>query len=193
MTVKYVPLLGFEDDYEIMNEYPFTIRRKSDKYELTEGDNGHGYIRVSLNGKSFIKHVLIAKQFIHNDDPEHKTQVDHINHDRSDNHLDNLRWVSISMNNSNKSSYNGKNCRFVDDIPDESILVDFYDTRTEHHEFDGRYYYHDGSFYYDNDGNYRVLNINVNKTGCRSVRMKDKNKKDVSVVIRKFMEQHDLL
>lgn len=191
-TIEFVPLKGFENDYEILNKYPFTIRRLIDHYEITEYHNSR-YIRVSLNGDYYSKHRLIALQFIPNDDPENKTEVDHFNKNALDNHIENLRWVTKSKNNRNKSSYNNKKCRYVDSISDDAILVDFYDTRTEHHEFDECYYYHDGEFYYDNDGNYRVLNINVNKTGCRSVRMKDKNNKDVSLVIRKFMEQHDLL
>lgn len=188
-VIEFVPLLDHED-YEILNDYPFTIRRKDNHYEIRERDRGNGYIRISLNGTSYDKHVLIAKQFIPNDDPEHKSEVDHINHDKSDYHLNNLRWVSHSQNNRNRTSFNNKKCKYVDTISDDAIVVDYYDTRTERHEFEN-YYYHDGVFYYDNDSNYRILNVNINKTGCCSVRMKDKNNKDVSVVIKRFKEQHD--
>ena len=191
-TIEFVPLKDFENDYEILSQYPYTIRRKSDHFIVKEGNRGKGYVRVSLNGRSYSKHRLIANQFLPNDDPEHKTQVDHKDKHRDNNHIENLRWATCSINNCNKTSYNNKEAKYVDSIPDESIKVDFYDTRTEHHEFEN-YYFHEGVFYYDNDSNYRILNININKTGCRSVRMKDKNHKDVSLVIRKFMEQHDLI
>lgn len=48
-TVEFVPLLD-HDDYEILNKYPFTIRRKKDHYEISECDNGEGFLTVSLNG-----------------------------------------------------------------------------------------------------------------------------------------------
>ena len=107
-SVEFVPLLEFENDYEILNQYPFTIRRKSDLHEIPESSRGAWYISVNLNQQSYDKHRLIAKQFIPNDDPEHKIQVDHINHDKTDYHLDNLRWVSVSDNfkKSNKNKWN---------------------------------------------------------------------------------------
>ena len=30
-VIDFVPLLHFEKDYEILNQYPFTIRKKSNK------------------------------------------------------------------------------------------------------------------------------------------------------------------
>ena len=63
---KFVPLLGFKDDYEIETKYPFTIRRKRDKYEVSEFDRGDGYPCVKLNGKLYDKRRLIAQQFIPN-------------------------------------------------------------------------------------------------------------------------------
>ena len=189
-VVEFVDLIGFEDDYEILNVYPYTIRKKSNHYEIKESDRGNGYICVHLNRKTYQKHVLIANQFIPN--PDNLPCVDHISHDRTDYHLSNLRWVSPSENNRNKSSFRGTNYQYVDDIPDESIVVDFYDTRNGRREFKD-YYYHDGVFYYDNDINYRILNINKTKCGCRYVNMIDINGKTTAVYINRFLQQHDLL
>jgi hypothetical protein len=62
----------------------------------------HGYKRISLiNDKTGVKklimvHRLIATVYIPN--PENKEMVDHINGDRSDNRLVNLRWATRSEN-----------------------------------------------------------------------------------------------
>ena len=186
--VEFVSLLN-HDDYEILNIYPFTIRRKDNHYEVKESNDGKGYWRVSLNRKSYKKHRLIALQFI--DNPNNYDDIDHINHDRSDYHIENLRWVSRSINQCNKTSHKGVQYEYVDKIPDKSIVVDFYNTRTERHEFEG-YYYNDGTFYYDNDMNYRILNINTTKCGAQFVSMRSKNNSKVAVYINIFLEQHDL-
>ena len=55
-----------------------------------------------LNGKTIRKHRIVALQFIPN--PEHKTMIDHKNRNRSDYHIENLRWCSYTENNKNKSS-----------------------------------------------------------------------------------------
>ena len=187
--VEFVSLLN-HDDYEILNIYPFTIRRKDNHYEVKESDRGNGYVRVNLNGKSYQKHRLIALQFL--DNPNNYKEIDHINHDRSDYHIENLRWVSKSQNEKNKSAYHGVQVHYVDSIPDDAIIVDFYETRTERHEFEG-YYYHDGVFYYDNDMNYRILNVITNKAKCQFVNLRSKNNNKVNVVIKRFIEQHDLI
>lgn len=51
-----------------------------------------GYDKVSIKGKMYLIHRLIAINFIPN--PLNKKQVNHINSDRSDNSIDNLEWVS---------------------------------------------------------------------------------------------------
>lgn len=189
--VDFVPLIGYENEYEILNEYPFTIRRKSDGYEFSEYDNGYGYITVKLNRRQIPKHVLIAKQFIPNDDPDHKTQVDHINRHRDDYHIENLRWVTPSQNSINKSSNRGVVYQYVDDIPDEAMVVDFYDTRNGHHEFEN-YFFHDDVFYLYNGVQYRILHINENKSGNKYVNLLDINRNTVAVMYSRFKKQHDL-
>ena len=191
--------LKVDNDYEINTDYPYQIRRKSDQYVLSESYS-NGYIVVTLNGKQYKKHRLIAEQFISNDDPEHKTQVDHINHNRSDYHLSNLRWVTPKQNNLNKSSLRGIQYEYFDDIPDESTVIDFYETRNGMRYFDeGRYYYYydeesDEDVFYGRikDDLYRKLHINVTKNGPRYVNMNDINNKKVAVCVNRFKHQYDL-
>ena len=89
-----------DNDYEICKTYPYQIRRKSNKYIISEFENNDGYIICTLNQEQFRKHRLIAIQWIPN--PDNLPEVDHINHIRSDNHIENLRWVTRSENNKNK-------------------------------------------------------------------------------------------
>ena len=63
-----------------------------------------GYLQLWLTCKDgkkryFMKHRVIAHVFIPN--PENKPQVDHINTIRTDNRVENLKWVSQSENNKN--------------------------------------------------------------------------------------------
>ena len=47
--MSFVPLKGFTNDYEILNRYPFTIRRKSNHFICKDAKHIKGYIRVCLN------------------------------------------------------------------------------------------------------------------------------------------------
>ena len=62
-----------------------------------------GYLQVGLykNCKRKFKlvHRLVGEAFIPN--PENKPQIDHINRDKTNNNLENLRWSTISENQQN--------------------------------------------------------------------------------------------
>ena len=199
-TIEFVPLLNFEDNYEILNDYPFTIRKKTNHRVLKESLS-HGYLVCTLNGKQYKKHRLIALQFLSNSDPINNDIIDHINRNKTDNHLSNIRWCSSTDNNRNRSSNKGIQSVFIDDIPDDAMVVDFYNTRTEHRVFDNdKYYYwfdetnNEDVFYAKiTDDIYKILHHNQNKSGNEFISMKDVNNILVSVYINKFKSQHDLI
>ena len=199
-AVEFVPLLNFENDYEILNDYPFTIRKKANHRVLSESLS-YGYVQVNLNKRPYLKHRLIGLQFLPNPDPINNDVIDHINRNRADNHLSNLRWCSSSDNMINRSSIKGIQSVFIDDIPDDAMVVDFYDTRTEHRVFDeNRYYYwfdetnNEDIFYAKiTDDVYKILHINRNKQGNEWAVMMDINKRQVNVMINRFKQQHNLI
>lgn len=60
-----------------------------------------GYRTVKIEGRIVKVHRLVATDFI--DNPEMKDNVDHINNNKTDNRVENLRFATTSENNSNKS------------------------------------------------------------------------------------------
>lgn len=59
-----------------------------------------GYVTVKLSNKYYYIHRLVAIAFIPN--PDNKKCVDHIDHNRSNNSLTNLRWATHGENGKNK-------------------------------------------------------------------------------------------
>lgn len=90
----------------ILDDQPHIWSKKHKKY-IKEEIIKNGYKRVHLcgkdgNDKKYLLSRLIAQYFINN--PENKLEVDHINKNRIDNRIQNLRWVTSSENNWNKIS-----------------------------------------------------------------------------------------
>ena len=92
------------DGYQISNKgrVKSTIVRNEGKL-LKIGINKLGYciVGLSINGKSKTHYVhrLVAETFIPN--PDKKLCIDHINTDRTDNRVENLRWCTQKENINN--------------------------------------------------------------------------------------------
>ena len=138
-------------DYEICVEYPHQIRRKQDKYMLKEIVK-NGYLAVYLHQKPFYKHRLIALQFIAN--PDNLSCIDHINHNRKDNRISNLRWCSHYQNCNNFGKYKEQKIKYVDELPDDAFVVEAY----KQWRFENLHFaISTNKFYFFNGINYKVI------------------------------------
>ena len=177
------------NDYEIFTEYPFDIRKKSTGKIVKESvDKSNGYIQVHLNNVRYYKHRIVAVQFIENDEPLIKTCVDHINHDKTDYHIENLRWCSPSQNNRNKTSYKNIEYEYIeygDDEEEDLTQVRDYGN----HEFEDYLYYYSAErnrFLMDTGVNYKVLHVNFDKNDRAHVWVKSKENRKVKIYFTKF-------
>lgn len=70
----------------------------------TKDKDGYLYYVLCVNGerKTIKAHRLVALSFIPN--PENKPAIDHINGIKTDNHIDNLRWVTNKENTNNPNT-----------------------------------------------------------------------------------------
>lgn len=102
MEEVWKDIIGYERLYKISNFGRCVRVEGGDKLGqcILQGDNGAGYKNLHLykEGKQSTKYIhrLVAQAFIPN--PENKSQVHHIDHDRSNNRVDNLEWVTPSEN-----------------------------------------------------------------------------------------------
>ena len=160
------------------------------------------YVYLHLNDnnirKTDKKHRIIANQFIPN--PNNLPFVDHISRDKTDYHLSNLRWASASENSINVSSRNRVEYVFVDNIPNDAIVITYYDVKNERRYFEENkcyYYYNEETeedIFYQRitDNVYRIMHINTVKGGYKVIRTTDINNKEITLYIRSFKYQYNL-
>lgn len=98
-------LKGYDGLYEInRNGEIKTIKRKGTDERILKPYIDQGYKKFCLykdgKGKKYGLHRLLGLQFIPN--IENKICIDHIDRNKLNNNIENLRWASYSENNSNK-------------------------------------------------------------------------------------------
>ena len=178
-----------DNDYQIFSEEPFQIRRKSNKKIIKESvHKTTGYIRCNLNQITYYKHIILAKQFIPN--PNNLPFVDHINRIRTDNRIDNLRWINQSDNCKNKSSHLNREYNYVDKLSENSFEI----TEYGNHQLEHYWYDVDADkFYYYNGFQYRELPITLYHRGGYIVYVNDINHVCCEIRVNKFKKLYNLI
>ena len=181
-----------DNEYEICVVYPHVIRNKRTGRIVAESMNNSGYINVGLNDHIYGKHVVVATQWIPNDDPLRKTEVNHKNKQRDDNRPDNLEWCTRSYNLRNRSGTRGVVYEFIeeDDLPDDLMDVEEY---SGHYFVD--YYYSPtlNRFIFWTGVDWRMLHINRARNGAAYVYMQDVNGVNAQIRYSVFKRMHDLV
>lgn len=99
-----IELLNYDPETGI---FSWKKKRRGIKRGIQLGcNNGFGYLRITVLGKSYYAHRL-AWMYVYGEWP--KDQIDHINGDPSDNRISNLRAVTGIENQQNKINLSTKN------------------------------------------------------------------------------------
>ena len=112
MEEEYKKIDGY-DNYEISN---FGNVRNTDTGRILKTcKNSDGYYHLNLNKNGITKtikiHRLIALHFIPN--PENLREIDHIDQDKVNNSISNLRWISPSNNLRNRTKRQNTSSKYI--------------------------------------------------------------------------------
>ena len=101
---EWRPIADFPG-YEVSNQGRVKSFKRGKEEILQPSFDRNRYlsVRISVDNKLYTKrvHRLVCAAFLPN--PENKPQVDHINHIRHDNCIENLRWATKSENQLNRN------------------------------------------------------------------------------------------
>lgn len=100
---EFEDIKGFENLYRINRAGEVWSCRYNKQMTIQTNEYGYLFISLSIKQKKqklFI-HRLLALQYIEN--PDDLPQIDHIDRDKLNNSLENLRWVSQQTNRLNRS------------------------------------------------------------------------------------------
>ena len=180
-TAEYVIVNDFPN-YRMETKYPHWIYKIGKTKHVNEYTRNDGYITLHLDGKTVYKHIIVAKQFVTNPNPDKYTQVDHIDNNTSNFDITNLRWVSNQQNSNNK-----RGDVTVKELPEAAIMVESYNGW----EFKDLYY-HDNTFYRDNGISYKVMkNQRKNTNSSYYIKAFDESGVQRSIYLSKFKREYD--
>lgn len=96
---KQIIMNGIEYDYLISNHGRVFSLKRQKLLKPHKKDNGYLNTNLRNNGENhvFLIHRLVAIHFIPNDDEE-KTEVNHIDENKENNHVENLEWCTREYN-----------------------------------------------------------------------------------------------
>ena len=103
-------------EYSIEKNGDLYSYKNNKKTKLLGRIDKNGYkvygLRVDGPKKWYKAHRLVAQAYIPN--PDNKPQVDHIDGDKQNNNVDNLRWcTNLENNNFDNQNFKTKQCKYI--------------------------------------------------------------------------------
>ncbi|CAL6100142.1 HNH_endonuclease [Hexamita inflata] len=146
--------------------------------------NGWGYFVINLKNEDgwsmFNVHSLVANAFLGLKPTGF--QVDHIDRNRQNNCLENLRYVSVSDNQKNKTSYKGHSAEYFNQLPNSCVQLKSYGK----HIFDRYFIDQNTKQIYSFDNNqYLKITLTTDRK-CQKYVIKNILNKQVSVFLSKL-------
>ena len=124
MTEEWRDIEGMEGMYQISNMG--NVRGLNRKAYVHENANGYVQAVLRVPGKpdqfAYV-HRLVAAAFIPCDDPE-KIEVHHIDRDKHNNCVDNLRWVTLRENRGD--AWKDRSVPHSFTMPEKRMIVELY-------------------------------------------------------------------
>lgn len=107
-TEQWRDITGYVGAYQVSSEGNVYSVRFNRILKPQLGKLGYYHVGLSVGGKVKLVHIhrLVALAFLQVPDCMAKPTVDHINYVKTDNQLDNLRWLSNAENSSRTSADN---------------------------------------------------------------------------------------
>ena len=184
--VEFVPLAA-HPKYEISTSYPFVIRDKSTKRILKETITAQGYSNINIDSTTIPIHRIIAEQFIN---PNIQgMDVNHINHKRLDNRIENLEVITHSENLKNRKVFVKQVSEYIpQDNIDKDNLIQL--ERYKNCEFN-KYYFDKINekvyIYQEKFGRYKVVNPSRNGK-YMIIALTPTNKSTLTLTYDKFIQ-----
>ena len=162
---------------------------------LSDVYNNDNYLQVHLyrNGttKMYKVHRFIYECF-HGVIPNNLT-IDHVNRDKEDNRLDNLRLATYSENNNNRKPSASK---IVNNLPEDAEEIEYIQTRKSRYEFAENTYYYSKSndkVYWIKGFTHEIIELKTGENN-KLVRMLDISNNGVHIninTIKKYMNSDE--
>ena len=143
-----------------------------------------GYYYITLNGRPYQYHRILAKHFIPN--PDNLQEIDHVDRDKTNNAIENLRWISRSDNARNRGRYTQQRRQYLTEAPNDIIEI----TQYNDFEFEANTYFfcgeNDRVVKRFNDHKWQLLNQTPHN-GYLRINMKDINGRYHNICMHKLI------
>ena len=101
--IEWYVVPGYES-LEIDNTMTKHVRIASNKKILTPKEDEHGYLYFIINGGKLPLHQMVALRWLIRPRVNYKLCIDHIDRNKHNNRVDNLRYASVVSNCMNQSN-----------------------------------------------------------------------------------------